>query len=154
LLLWLSSHVVGACATVGHDAQAWEYLGIADTLAERLNHDRFRPLRRTGRVTLAWTSGDWEGLEARAHREAEDLTMEFPGGASLVRLVEGSVLLARGELVKAEACLEHAAEAALANGVVAALAGTGAALARIALERGDVGAAVERAQRGLDPVAH
>ena len=150
-LLWASSNLVGACFHLGHSSRARAYLDDARVRAEALGWGPFLHVSESASLLLDWAGGSWSGLEERARRQATALA-DFPGWAVNARLVEGSIVLARGDLDGAERIFRDALEAARLAGIIPGLAMAAARLARISLERGVPDNAVIEARVGLEIV--
>ena len=150
-LLWASSNLVGACFHLGHYARARAFLDEACRRAEALGWGPFLHVSESAALLLDWASGSWTGLEERARRQATELA-DFPGWSVNGQLVEGSLLLARGDLDRAERVLREAFDSARAAGIIPGLEIAAARLARIYLERGEPEQAGAEAMRGLDIV--
>lgn len=148
-LLWASSNLVGACFHLGHLAKAREFLDDSCRRAEALGWGPFLHVSESASLLLDWATGSWSGLEERARRQAIALA-DFPGWAVNGRLVEASMVMARGDLDRAEQIFRDAFEAARLAGIIPGLEAASARLARIGLERGAPDVAVSEAMRGLD----
>ena len=152
-LLWLCAHLVGASFHLGHDARARSFLADADGYAERLGWGRLRPIRETAVLVLDWASGDWDGLEARALRLADEHAVDYPAGTLIGQAVAGSLALSRGDLATADGRLQRCCDAAEGSGLVAWLVSACGSLTRSRLESGRPDRAVAAAQRGLEVIA-
>ena len=150
-LLWASSNLVGACFHLGHYARARAFLEDACHRAEALGWGPFLHVSESAALLLDWASGGWTGLEERARRQATELA-DFPGWSVNGQLVEGSLLLSRGDLDRAERVLREAFDSARAAGIIPGLETAATRLARICLERGEPEQAVAEAMRGLEIV--
>lgn len=150
-LMWASSNLVGACFHLGHYARARVFLDDACRRAEALGWGPLLHVSESASILLDWACGSWAGLEARARTQATALA-DFPGWSVNGRLVEGSLVLVRGDLDRAEQIFRDAFAAAWSAGIIPGLEIAAARLARIALERGEPEAALAEARRGLDVV--
>jgi ATP/maltotriose-dependent transcriptional regulator MalT len=150
-LMWASSNLVGACFHLGHYSRARAFLDDACRRAEALGWGPLLHVSESASILLDWASGSWAGLEARARRQAAALG-DFPGWSVNGRLVEGSLVLARGDLDRAEQIFRDAFTAARSAGIIPGFEIAAARLARIALERGEPEAAVIEANRGIEVV--
>jgi DNA-binding CsgD family transcriptional regulator len=152
-------------STTGHLAEHLDWMKRALEAAERANDPVLRTAVLVNRATVlmhvadpqAWRAvldlmrGRWSDLEERLHA----LTQAF-GDVPLVfaeaELVLGLLSLARGELAVAKAHLGAAREVGSTGGSVPVVVAAAGGLARIALARGDAGAAAAQALPALELV--
>jgi ATP/maltotriose-dependent transcriptional regulator MalT len=150
-LLRLNGNLAHACTCTGHYRPAASFLQRAlEFLPDESDPYLALSLDSTG-VLLDLMRGRWGDLEERLHA----LTQAF-GDVPLVfaeaELVRGLLSLARGELAVAKAHLGAAREVGSTGGSVPVVVAAAGGLARIALARGDAGAAAAQALPALELV--
>jgi ATP/maltotriose-dependent transcriptional regulator MalT len=150
-LLRLNGNLAHACTCTGHYGPAASFLARAlEFLPDESDPYLALSLDSTG-VLLDLMRGRWSDLEERLHA----LTQAF-GDVPLVfaeaELVLGLLSLARGELAVAKAHLGAAREVGSTGGSVPVVVAAAGGLARIALARGDAGAAAAQALPALELV--
>jgi DNA-binding CsgD family transcriptional regulator len=129
---------------LGHYDTAEEFLDRARQGCERLAQRRWVPMLEAVRLLLDWATGDWTGLEVRAHQQLQT-SPQVPATLTLgTRRVLATFLLHRGALAEAEESLQAVSETAAAASLPG-LAGAGAQLALLQLARGDAQAAWDAA---------
>ena len=150
-LLRASGNLAHACTCIGHYAQAERFLARALGLSAEANDPYIAvSLDATG-VLLDWARGRWAGLEGRARRLVQT-TGDIPRVSAEADLVQGSLLLARGEILEAGRHLRSARGAGLAGGSVPVASAAAGAQARLLLARGDAERAAEEALAALEIV--
>ncbi|WBB61231.1 AAA family ATPase [Streptomyces sp. WMMC500] len=141
-------NLADACTTVGHFAQAREFLATGTQLAASAGSPFVISTARSTQVRLDWYTGDWSGLADRAHRLLADYRDLLPV-ASELSLVLGLLAIARGEWGAAEEHLvrtgTEAPNEAITPVVIAGFAG----LARMRLARDDAAGAAGAAEEGI-----
>lgn len=127
---------------LGHYDTAEEFLDRARQGCERLDQRRWVPMLQAVRLLLDWATGDWTGLEVRAHQQLQT-SPQVPATLTLgTRRVLATFLLHRGAVAEAEESLETVRDTA-ADASLPGLAGAAAQLALLQLVRGDAHTAWE-----------
>ncbi|GLW93412.1 AAA family ATPase [Actinokineospora globicatena] len=144
-------NLADVCAWLGHYDHARALLANGLRGAESAPY-----VRSTGlgtEVRLDWLAGRWSGLADRA----EAIITANPGALPVtgeMRLVQGWLAIAKGDVVRAAACLRETGvadpESAVAPVVLAAMA----ALSTVAMDRGDVRAACTQVDAGVALLRH
>lgn len=145
---WAVQHIAGACFHAGRYGDAERLLREARDLAGTPD-----PSLQIGLATpallLAFATGHWDGLEARA-REHSDLYAEIPWARTPALIVTGSLALACGDHAGALRHLGFALHTERECGLLPGIGATAAALARVRLENGDAASAVAEAQSAIE----
>ncbi len=150
-LIRASKYLAQATLAVGHYGRAETLLDQAERTREELRHGRFAVGLATVRASLEWSSGRWEGLEARLQSLIE-ATAEGPVLLAANQLSMGRLLLARGHVEDAEQRFAFVLEVVQKSRSVRVLAAATGALARIHLARGAAQAARDVATVALEGI--
>jgi len=136
---------------LGYFRQAESFLAQVARLDEAFDYISWGPWHATGRASLDWRMGRWEGLEQRLRELSEGM----PGAPLLgvgSEMILSSLLLTQNRVDEAERRFTSILERAEARGWMSARIAAAAGLSRIRLDRGEAGAAAEVAAVGLDIV--
>lgn len=144
-------YLASAALELGYYGRARSLLDEAERIREELDHGRFAVGLATIRSWLEWSSGRWEGLEARA-RSLMEANAEAPGMFASNELTLGWLILARGEVGDAERRFASVLDVVRNAQVLPACTTVTSGLATIQLARGDVGRARELATMGLERI--
>ncbi|MFI7650072.1 ATP-binding protein [Micromonospora sp. NPDC049460] len=136
------------CCYFGHHEVGQRLLTNALTGAVRCGSRRLELLTRSALVLLHYLRGTWEALSDGTDALLDALS-DYPLGRIEAELALGGLALGRGQLDDAQHRLASARQLAEDLGLVESLAFPASGLARIALARGDVDAALTATQRCL-----
>lgn len=147
-LLWAcSTYLPQVAVRLGYYRRADSLLRQGVRISQEMDHGRFAVELATRRAWLDWSSGRWQGLEAKA-RELMDASLELPGRFASSELTLAWLLLVRGELNAAERSFQSVLEFVRTRAPVA-LATSTTGLATIQLARGNPDRARELATQAL-----
>jgi tetratricopeptide (TPR) repeat protein len=144
-------YLASAALDLGYHRRAESLLCKAEAIREALAHGRFAVGLATIRCRLDWSSGRWEGLEART-RDLMEATAEAAGMFATNELTLAWLLLARGEVAEAERRFASVLEVVRAAGMPPAFTTATSGLATIRLAQGDRFEARELATMGLETI--
>lgn len=146
-------YLAKAALQLGHHRRADFLLSRGERIRGELGHDRFAVGLATVRASLEWSTGAWAGLETRTHRLIE-ATREGPGLLAANQVTLGRLLLARGELERADEQFRSVLGIVANAQTIPHLAAVASGLATIHLARGETGDARELIAMGLDRIRH
>ncbi|WP_407564135.1 ATP-binding protein [Streptomyces sp. 184] len=141
-------NLADACTSVGHFAQAREFLATGTQLAASAGSPFVISTARSTQVRLDWYTGAWSGLADRAHRLLADYRDLLPV-ASELSLVLGLLAVSRGEWPAAETHFTHTGIEAPDDAISPIVIGGFAGLAWMRLSQNDAGGAAQAAEEGI-----
>ncbi len=140
-----------AALALGYFRRAESFLAQVARLDDELDHVSWGPWRATGRASLDWRIGHWDGLADRLRKLSEGM----PGAPLLAvgnEMILSLLLLTRDQVDEAESRFSSILERARTRGWMSARIAAAAGLARIRLARGEPRAALEVAGLGLEVI--
>ncbi|MBM7775967.1 DNA-binding CsgD family transcriptional regulator [Actinokineospora baliensis] len=144
-------NLADVCAWLGH------YDHARALLAEGLRGAASAPyVRSTGlgtEVRLDWMAGRWAGLAERAEAIAVANAGSLPVAGEM-RLVQGWLAIAAGDLARAKKCLRETGMTDPETGVAPVVLSAIAAMTTLLLDRGDIRSACTHADAGVALLRH
>lgn len=130
------ANLADAAVDIGHYGSADEFLRMGDRFYLGIDESRHSPAARVARLMLEFATGRWNGLEAAAHEASEQRGI-YSYYTTDARAVLGMLMLARGEVERAEDVLTTALRDAWASCSFLTAARVASGLARLHLSRGE-----------------